>query len=60
MMINFNNGVEQFNEFLGSERKTTVLYENVRYMLKYPDPDFSQYLRYIWGVLVKKYYLRVN
>ena len=38
MMINFNNGVEQFNEFLGSERKTTVLYDGVRYMLKYPDP----------------------
>ena len=38
MMINFNDGVEQFNEFLGSERKTTILYNGVRYMLKYPDP----------------------
>ena len=37
-MINFNNGEEQLNKFLGSEKKTTILYDNKLYMLKYPDP----------------------
>jgi len=33
-MINFNNGEEQLNKFLGSEKKTTLLYDNKLYMLK--------------------------
>ena len=37
-MIDFNNGEEQLNRFPGSEKKTTVLYENKLYMIKYPDP----------------------
>lgn len=37
-MIRFNKGEEKLNKFLGSERKTTVLYENEVYMIKYPDP----------------------
>ena len=38
MMINFNEAEERINKFLGSEKKTTILYNNELYMLKYPDP----------------------
>jgi hypothetical protein len=37
-MINFNNGKERLNRYLGSEVKTTILYDNDIYMIKYPDP----------------------
>ena len=37
-MINFSDGEEKLNKFLGSEKKTTILYNNELYMLKYPDP----------------------
>jgi len=37
-MLNFNNGEERLNKFSGSEKKTTILYYGVLYMLKYPDP----------------------
>ena len=38
MLINFNESVEKANKFLGSEKKTTLVYNNELYMLKYPDP----------------------
>jgi hypothetical protein len=38
MMINFNEAEEKINKFLGSEKKTTILYNGEIYMLKYPDP----------------------
>ena len=38
MLINFNTAEEKINKFLGSEKKTTVLYNGELYMLKYPDP----------------------
>jgi len=38
MMINFNTAEEKINKFLGSEKKTTILYSGELYMLKYPDP----------------------
>jgi hypothetical protein len=44
-MINFNNGIEKINKFLGSEKKTTILYNNELYMLKYPDPIRGKKLR---------------
>lgn len=44
-MINFNDGIEKLNKFLGSERKTTILYNNELYMLKYPDPIRGKKLR---------------
>jgi len=44
-MINFNNGEERHNKFLGSEKKTTILYNNELYMLKYPDPIRGKKLR---------------
>ena len=37
-MINFNDGEEKLNKFFGSEKKTTILYNNILYMLKFPDP----------------------
>ena len=36
-MMNFNEGAEQPNKFLGSEKKTTILLNGKLYMLKYPD-----------------------
>jgi hypothetical protein len=41
-MINFDDGIEKLNKFLGSEKKTTILYNNELYMLKYPDPIREQ------------------
>ncbi|MDR1604512.1 MAG: HipA domain-containing protein [Gracilibacteraceae bacterium] len=37
-MIDFNSGTELPNKFLGSEKKTTLLYNNEIYMIKFPDP----------------------
>lgn len=37
-MIDFDKGKERFNNYLGAEKKTTVLYDGEIYMLKYPDP----------------------
>ena len=37
-MIDFDRAQEKLNKFGGSEKKTTVLYNGERYMLKYPDP----------------------
>jgi len=50
-MLNFNDGEELLNKFLGSEKKTTVLYGGTLYMLKYPDPVRSIKLK---GVLSYK------
>ena len=38
MMIDFDIGKERLNNYLGAEKKTTVLYNDEIYMLKYPDP----------------------
>jgi hypothetical protein len=38
MLIDFNKAQERANKFLGSERKTTIVYNGELYMLKYPDP----------------------
>ncbi|MCL1794490.1 MAG: HipA domain-containing protein [Oscillospiraceae bacterium] len=37
-MIDFNAGEEKLNKFSGSEKKTTILYNNELYMIKFPDP----------------------
>jgi hypothetical protein len=37
-MLNFDEGLERPNKFLGSEKKTTILLNGKVYMLKYPDP----------------------
>lgn len=41
-MIDFNKGVERLNKFLGSEKKTTILYNDELYMIKFPDPVRSK------------------
>ena len=46
-MINFNEGIEQPNKFLGSEKKTTILLGNKVYMLKYPDPIRGNKSRFV-------------
>ena len=38
MLIDFDKGEEMLNKFAGSEAKTTILYKNEVYMIKYPDP----------------------
>ena len=38
MLIDFDKGEEMLNKFAGSEAKTTIMYENEVYMIKYPDP----------------------
>jgi len=41
-MIDFTLGKELFNKFGGSELKTTILYDNTVYLVKYPDPVREQ------------------
>ncbi|MCL1999736.1 MAG: HipA domain-containing protein [Turicibacter sp.] len=41
-MIDFDKGTELANRYGGSEVKTTILYENAVYMIKYPDPIRSK------------------
>lgn len=37
-MINFNEGLELPNRFSGSEKKKTIIFQNRRYLVKFPDP----------------------
>lgn len=37
-MINFTNAVEEFNNYKGSEKKKTLIYNNKKYLVKFPDP----------------------
>lgn len=37
-MIDFTNAVEAFNHYKGSEKKKTLLYNNKKYLVKFPDP----------------------
>ena len=37
-MIDFNSAVEVFNNYKGSEKKKTLIYNNTRYLVKFPDP----------------------
>ena len=37
-MINFTNAVEEFNTYSGSEKKKTLIYDNNKYLVKFPDP----------------------
>lgn len=38
MMIDFTNKVEEFNNYKGSEKKKTLIYNNKKYLVKFPDP----------------------
>lgn len=37
-MIDFTQAIEELNSYKGSEKKKTLLYENKRYLVKFPDP----------------------
>ena len=37
-MINFTNCKEEFNNYKGSEKKKTLIYDNKKYLVKFPDP----------------------
>lgn len=37
-MIDFTNAVEEFNNYRGSEKKKTLIYNNKKYLVKFPDP----------------------
>jgi len=37
-MINFSNAVEELNYYRGSEKKKTLIYDNKKYLVKFPDP----------------------
>lgn len=37
-MIDFTNAIEEFNNYKGSEKKKTLIYENKKYLVKFPDP----------------------
>ena len=37
-MIDFTNAIEEFNNYRGSEKKKTLMYNNKKYLVKFPDP----------------------
>lgn len=37
-MINFTYATEELNNFKGSEKKKTLIYDNKKYLVKFPDP----------------------
>lgn len=37
-MIDFTNAIEEFNNYKGSEKKKTLIYESKKYLVKFPDP----------------------
>ena len=37
-MIDFTNSTEIINNFKGSEKKKTLIYNNKKYLVKFPDP----------------------
>lgn len=37
-MINFTNAIEEFNNYKGSEKKKTLIYNKKKYLVKFPDP----------------------
>jgi len=37
-MVDFTNAIEEFNNYKGSEKKKTLIYDNKKYLVKFPDP----------------------
>ena len=37
-MIDFTNSIEEFNTYSGSEKKKTLILNNTKYLVKFPDP----------------------
>lgn len=42
-MIDFTNAVEEFNNYKGSEKKKTLIYDNKKYLVKFPNPIKNNY-----------------
>lgn len=38
MIIDFTECIEEFNNYKGSEKKKTLIYNNKKYLVKFPDP----------------------
>ena len=37
-MIDFSKATEELNSYKGSEKKKTLIYDNIKYLVKFPDP----------------------
>ena len=37
-MIDFSKATEELNSYKGSEKKKTLIYDNKKYLVKFPDP----------------------
>lgn len=37
-MVDFTNAIEELNNYSGSEKKKTLIYNNKKYLVKFPDP----------------------
>ena len=37
-MIDFTKCKEEINQYKGSEKKKTLIYNNLKYLVKFPDP----------------------
>ena len=48
-MIDFTNAIEEFNKYKGSEKKKTLIYDNKKYLVKFPDPvrEKNKHISYI-------------
>ena len=62
-MINFSNFIEELNKFKGSEKKKTLIYNNNKYLVKFPEPIREKnkgllyknnvFSEYIWSNIFK-------
>ena len=41
-MVDFNSAIEVFNNYKGSEKKKTLIYNKKRYLVKFPDPIIGE------------------
>lgn len=48
-MIDFSKSIEELNNYKGSEKKKTLIYDNKKYLVKFPDPvrEKSKNISYI-------------
>lgn len=48
-MIDFTNAIEVLNEYKGSEKKKTLIYDSKKYLVKFPEPvlDKNKNISYI-------------
>ena len=48
-MIDFTKAIEELNSYKGSEKKKTLIYDNKKYLVKFPDPvrEKNQKISYI-------------